>query len=278
MNEQEYRDYEAINYSSLKHMRKSPAHYHWELNKPKEDDAKYHQLRAIHALVLEPFQAEDQIAVWDGRKDKRNKDYAAFLEANAGKSILNPTELAEAKLIAEAYVKNTHLRWLLGLPGTFTETSVVFDLWDLVPELEQAGLLCKGRPDLMHYSVENGLIIADLKTFGSTDSSLICWAARQHGWLIQLALYTFAAEAHFEIDLSTGEIPVRWFTVVAESDGPFDSTAIEWDEDTKSNASHELSSLLAKVAHCTLSGQWPGRSGLQVGSAYTATKPAPEAE
>jgi len=277
MNEQEYRVFDAINYSSLKHMRKSPAHYKWELDKPKEDDAKYHQLRAIHALVLEPFAADDQIAVWDGRKDKRNKDYAAFLELHAGKSILNPTEHAEAKLIAEAYSKNTHLRWLLGLPGTCTETSVVFDLSHIVQELEQAKLACKGRPDLMHYSVEHGLIIADLKTFGSTDSSLICWAARQHGWLIQLALYTFAAEAHFDIDLSSG-IPVRWFTVVAESDGPFDSTAIEWDEDTKARASHELSALLKMVADCTISGQWPGRSGLQVGAAYSATKPAPEAE
>lgn len=264
MTETEYREFPAINYSNLKYMRKSPLHYFHAVNNPEEKSpTEYAMLRAIHALVLEPFDADSQIVVWKGRRDMRSKDYAAFVEENKGKNILTESEDREARSIADAYCRNSWVKTLISLEGTCTEKPVVWD-----HDLGDLGILrCKGKPDIMHYSAEHGLIIADLKTFGETSSALISWAARKHGWLLQLAHYTYAAAHHYGIDLS--ETPVRWLTIVAEDKAPWDSTCIEWDEATQAWASADHLTLLERVAICSASGVWPGVGDMQVGSAVT---------
>lgn len=263
MSESEYRELPAVNYSNLKHMRKSPLHYLHAVNNPEQKSPnEYAMLRAIHALVLEPFDADSQIVVWEGRRDVRNKEYAAFLEANKGKNILTPSENEEARSIAGAYNRNIWVQRLLAMPETKTETPVVWDF-----DLGELGILkCKGKPDIMHYSERHGLIIADLKTFGETSAALIAWAARKHGWLIQLSHYTYAAAHHYNIDLATTR--VRWMSIVAEDKAPWDATCVEWDARTQSWASAEHLSLLEQVARCSASGHWPGAGELQSGSAF----------
>ena len=54
MSDRDYRALEAVNYSTLKHIRKSPKHYLHALENP-DTSTNYSMLRAIHALVLEPF-------------------------------------------------------------------------------------------------------------------------------------------------------------------------------------------------------------------------------
>ena len=267
MSETEYRGHPGVNYSNLKHMRKSPLHYKHAVENPEQKSPTEHaQLRAIHALVLEPFVADEQIAVWEGRRDARNKEYAAFLVEHAGKNILTPSENEEARKIAEAYNRNPWVQWLLGLPGTCTETPVIWNFGT-----DQGTLLCKGRPDIMHYSPEHGLIIADLKTFGDTAAALVAWAARKHGWLLQLAHYTYAAAHHYGIDLAI--TPVRWFTLVAEDKAPWDSTAIEWDGNTQAWASEDHLRLMKLVAECSATNHWPGAGELQTLNAAGAIKP-----
>jgi hypothetical protein len=94
VNDAEYRALDAVNYSTLKHIRKSPKHYKHALEHP-DTSTNYSMLRAIHALVLEPFAFDEAFVVWEGRRDKRNKDYAAFLELHAGKDVLTPDEFSQ---------------------------------------------------------------------------------------------------------------------------------------------------------------------------------------
>jgi hypothetical protein len=261
LSEAEYRAAPGVNYSTLKHLRKSPLHYKHAVENPEDSGNDYALLRHVHALVLEPMSAHEQSVVWDGRRDTRNKDYAAFLETNKGKNILTVPEAAQAESIAAAYNGNGLVRWLLALTGTVTEGP-----WFWEQEVGHGDALrCKGKPDIIHYSVDHGLIVADLKTFGDTSAPLISYAARKHGWLLQLAHYTRLAADRYQVDLH--QVPVRWFTIVAEDKAPWDCTAIEWDNATKAGALAEHQRLLEQLVECEITGQWPGRGELQVATA-----------
>jgi len=267
MSEADYRAARGVNHSTLKHMRKSPLHYKHAVDHPEDSGQDYAMLRHIHALVLEPMTAHEHSAVWDGRRDVRNKEYAAFLEQNKGKNILTVSEAALAQNIAAAYNHNGVLRWLLASKGTLTEAT-----WFWQQPVGDHTLGMKGKPDIVHYSEDHGLILADLKTFGDTSAPLIAWAARRHGWLLQLAHYTLLALDLYQVRPTT---PVRWFTIVAEDKAPWDCTAIEWDNATKADARNEHWDLLEKLLKCTTTGEWPGRGELQVATAVGVNDEAP---
>ena len=260
MSEAAYRKAPGVNYSTLKHLRKSPLHYKHAVENPEDSGQDYAMLRHVHALVLEPMSAHEQSVVWDGRRDTRNKEYAAFLETHKGKNILTVSEAAQAENIAAAYNGNGLVRWLLAISGTSCEVP-----WFWNQLVGDDVLPLKGRPDIIHYSADHGLIVADLKTFGDTSAPLIAYAARKHGWLLQLAHYTLLAADLHEVDLRA--VPVRWFTIVAEDKGPFDCTAVEWDTATKAGAMAEHQRLLEVLVDCQATGRWPGRGELQVATA-----------
>lgn len=259
MNEAEYRAHPAVNYSTLKHMRKSPLHYRHAVDNPEDSGNEYAMLRAVHALVLEPMTAHETIAVWDGRRDKRDKAYCAFLDANAGKDILNPTEHAQALAVSAAYNRNSTVQWLLSLPGTRCEQPHVW-----THQCANLELAFKGKPDILHYSAEHGLIVADLKTCGDTDARLVASMARKYGWLLQLAHYTLLAFDLWQLGPTT--TPVQWLTITAEDKAPFDCTALSWDAGSIIAAMQEHAALVAQLERCLLTDQWPGRGELQVAS------------
>lgn len=268
MSEAAYRKAPGVNYSTLRHLRKSPLHYKHAVENPEDSGQDYAMLRHVHALVLEPMTAHEQSAVWDGRRDVRNKEYAAFLEQNKGKNILTVSEAALAQNIAAAYNHNGVLRWLLASKGTLTEAT-----WFWQQPVGDHVIGLKGKPDIVHFSEDHGLILADLKTFGDTSAPLIAWAARQHGWLLQLAHYTLLAADLHEVDPRA--VPVRWFSIVAEDKAPWDCTAIEWDHATKAGALAEHQRLLEVLVDCQTTGRWPGRGELQVATAVGVNDEAP---
>ena len=81
----DYADYSAlrgVRASRLKLMAESPLHYR---EFEDVDTASRGKLRSIHAIVLEPENA--QIAVFDGRRDERTAVYRDFLANHAGCTI-----------------------------------------------------------------------------------------------------------------------------------------------------------------------------------------------
>jgi len=92
MTDAQYRAYPAVNYSKLKHMAKSPLHYRHNSEHPAADNAAFRLGRATHCLVLEPFTFDQQFAVYEGKRDKRQKAYKAFLETVGDRDVLSPQE------------------------------------------------------------------------------------------------------------------------------------------------------------------------------------------
>ena len=261
MKDAEYRALDAVNYSTLKHIRKSPKHYKHALDNP-DTSTNYSMLRAIHALVLEPFTFDEAFVVWDGRRDKRNKDYAAFLEANAGKDVLTPDELAKATAISESYRASPFVERLLAHPGTQYEVPMVWTD-------HESQLNCKGKPDIVCVRDEGDglvtLVVADLKTFFTTEARQIVRQAHQFGWLLQLALYTRGAMEHFGLleRFQAGQVGIEWWTIICEEDAPHDCSAFAWTQAEQGRAQAQLSVMLQTLQVCRETDYWPGRGQVQ---------------
>lgn len=255
MTDAEYRLVPAINYSNLKHMRKSPLHYRHAVDSPPDPDLnqKLAMFRAVHTLVLEPFQFNNEYAVYEGRRDKRTKAYQQFLSENAGKSILSVAEHEKALAIAEAVSEHPWVIDLLAADGTSCEVAMVWD--------DETAGPCKGKADILHYSEEQGLIVADLKTYATTDNKQVGRDGVRNGWHIQFAHYLHGAAHHFGLDLS--KVKYRAFSVIAEAEAPHDVCVCEWHEESLDFAMIEHRRLLDTVAQCEKDQRWPGRSPMQ---------------
>lgn len=255
MTDAEYRLVPAINYSNLKHMRKSPLHYRHAVDAPPDPDLnqKLAMFRAVHTLVLEPFQFPAEYAVYEGRRDKRTKAYKEFLEANQGRSILSINEHEQALAIAEAVSDHPWVIDLLAADGTTCEVPM---LWD-----DATAGPCKGKADILHYSEERGLIVADLKTYATTDNRQVGRDGVRNGWHIQFAHYLHGAAQHYGLDLS--KVKYSCFSVIAEANAPHDVCVFEWDEESIDFAMIEHRRLLDTVADCERKQKWPGRSNMQ---------------
>ena len=92
MTEQEYRSAPGVNKSTLWNLRKSPAHYKFYLDNPPEDTTAMRIGRAVHAAILTPTAYKRDFVTLPAGIDRRTKagkeEYAAFIEASAGKEIL----------------------------------------------------------------------------------------------------------------------------------------------------------------------------------------------
>lgn len=140
------KDYDAIervNFSTLKAMAKSPAHYRHGLVAPPEDTDAKKLGRAVHLAAFEPERFQRAIAVWDGGT-RKGKDWDKFCEQNVGKELL--TEAEHKKCIAIQAAVRADARAMHYVSGGRGEVSF---LWT-VEGGEGANayrIECKGRID-----------------------------------------------------------------------------------------------------------------------------------
>ncbi len=153
-------DYDRLareNFSKLKHIAVSPAHYRHNLMMPFEDTDAKKRGRACHLAVFEPERFRAEVVVWEDRR--AGKAWEQFLDRHPDKEILTPGmyevaiaagKAARADAIAAPY-----------LAGGAAETTV---LWSHVSpsigDLPGYSMDCKGRLDF----VSSAGVIADLKT------------------------------------------------------------------------------------------------------------------
>ena len=255
MTDAEYRLATGVNYSNLKHLRKSPLHYRHKVENGDEPglSQKLAMFRAIHTLVLEPFQFEDEYAIYMGRRDKRTKAYKEFLAENKGRTVLTPDEYETAMSCASAVNDHPWVQELIAHPGTETEVPMFWQDPDVGP--------CKGKADILHYSKERGLIVADLKTFATTDGNQIARQGGLNGWHLQAAHYLQGARHHFGLELEPTSVSA--FAIVVEAAPPHDCTVCQWGEPTLEAATFEHRALMLKLRDCIERDEWHGRPLVQ---------------
>lgn len=233
-----YCEFEGVNISSLKEMRRSPLHYLESAARSKRPSKAMSIGTATHCAVLEPSRFVEEYARYAERMDKRTKEYKAFVEANPGREILSATDYDACTAMRDA-VREHEVAASLLLEGR-PEVSI---LWTDA----ETGIDCRGRADW----IAPGHVVVGLKTTSRADTWAFPRQAASLGYHLQWAFYRDGYEA------ATGHAPTM-VEIVVETERPHDVVVYEIGADTLDQGRREYRELLARLRDCVEADTWPG--------------------
>ncbi len=246
MTDEEYRLAEGVNKSTLWNLRRSPAHYKYYLENPREDTAAYKFGRAVHAAILTPsaYKRDFVVAPEVDRRTKAGKEeYQAFVEASAGKEIITPQDAETVREIVSALRKHKDAVSLL--KGTKRERPI---FWT-----DDNGVLCKCKVD----AYRAGLMI-DLKTAQDAETEAFTREALRYGYDVQAAHYMDAYQ-HTE----ASALP-EWYFIVIEKSEPYAINILRADAGFIDHGYIIRQQLIERLLACREANEYPsyGRNEL----------------
>lgn len=233
---EQYQAIDAVNWSSLKHMRQSPLHYRHARATPRTDMDAFRKGRAIHTLVLEPERWHKDYCVWDGGR-RAGKKWDAFCAQLNGRTQLSMAEADAAHAAAQAVLSHPVARRHLQ-HGAREQTIQWTD--------EATGLLCKARLDFV-----NGHLV-DLKSAADVDPLRFAASCVRLGYTGQYA--------HYEAGLkSLGYELHQPAMIVVESGAPHEVLVYDVNNAFLEHGRLLRRKLLDRLAECIEADHWPGR-------------------
>ena len=240
----EYKDIDAVNWSTLRAMRVSPFHYKHRIDHPPEPTKAMRLGRALHTAILEPHEFESRHPIYPGPV-RRGGKWEAFLDEHAGADlddILIQTEAHAIKSMAQS-VRGSgfaceHLRD--GAKETILEWTD-----------EDTGIACKGRCDSV-----NGHLV-DVKTCNGSDfvPERFESHAIRFGYDGQMAFYADGLAAMgYEPDHGPA-------LIVVESEEPYDCATYILKEEFIDRGRRLYQTLLRQLKECREANHWPGICG-----------------
>lgn len=234
----EYAAIPAVNWSTLKEMSKSPAHYRHRAEHPRLDSSRLAFGRAVHTAVLEPDRFPLEYVVFDGAR-RAGKAWDEFEAANSDRTILKAAEYATCLAVRDAVHAHPAASRMLGGPSEIT-------LQWMDPD---TGLACKARLDKAY-----GGCVVDLKStstvdahdFERTSANLI-----YHG---QLAFYMRGLAA---CGLSEPQCLPR--IIAVEVEPPYDVAVFRLTADALRIGDGLVGEYLFRLSECQSRDEWPGR-------------------
>jgi hypothetical protein len=235
MNRAEYDALQAINWSRLKLIGKSPAHFKFGHS---EDSGSFKLGTAAHMAILEPAKFAEEYVVFEG-KVRRGKAWDEFEHdmTRAGKSILNQKEYDNTIALRDAILKNP--KAAAYLQGGEAEASMVWKLGEFT---------CKGRAD---YIGPNALV--DIKSTQCASPKDFAWSAVKYGYAGQAAWYS---DGHA---LSRGK-RLPFVIIAVESSAPYITQVYKIPDSVIEQGREQYLTLLGKLDYCTKNNFWGGYS------------------
>lgn len=190
-----------------------------------------------HMAILEPQRFKDTVAVKPEGHDGRTKEGKAWMEANAGKTMMSEAEAAQLHYMVER--APALVRHFLG--GAKTEVTYRNDI---------SGLSVQCRADAV---AQSGTLL-DLKTINDIDR--IADAVWDHGYHIQQAWYQRI------VGMEEGIYPPFKFLFV-ETQAPYRWRVVELDSDLVAMGIAATDKALAGIIRCRASGDWSDKSAIE---------------
>lgn len=239
MTNTEYHNHPAVGSSSLKHMLRSPAHYHYNLRNRQEPTSAMELGTAIHEAILEPnlFAANAIVMpTFEGTGMRAKKDQ--WLLANHGRRVLKQGDFDMIQQIV-ASVKSNKLAQQHLSTGAAEESYFWQD--------PDTGIVCKCRPDYLR----EGHIIVDIKS--TRDASI-------DGFPTQMARlnYHFSAAMYLDgVSAVLGQKFDEFIILAIEKEPPYAMNFFRLDSGTLDAARMQYKRCLVKVKECREQNQWP---------------------
>ena len=230
-----YDDYSklpGVNWSTLKEMRRSPAHYQLAMRRPRETTPAMRLGSAVDCAVLTPRQFESRYAIYEGTR--RGKAWEQFESESlaAGRDVLTASEAADVLAMKRAVEASPIAQELLVRMSAQTPI-----------QGELRGIQCKGLLD----AVRPGRI-ADLKT--AKDGS-------PEGFSRQAWALGYFGQAAFYSDL-VGQ-PVEFHFLVVEKE-TYQVSVYRVGEECMRAGREQYTQCLDRLALCLKTNDWPGYS------------------
>lgn len=239
----DYRRHPSVANSDLTQIAKSPAHYQFYKQNPKNETAALLFGRALHKLLLEPDSFNNEY-VFLPEINMRTKDgkaqLDAFVEQNKGKDVLSSDIKTELYNTVESIKNNDFVKNILSLPS-MKEVSM---FW----QDACTGIACKGRADLI---IPDNNIIIDIKSSRDAGIDYFSKALFDYRYFIQAAYYSDGYEA------ITGKIPQFCF-IVFEKEPPYGVMTYLIDQRAISAGREVYKRDLATYKRCSETGIWEG--------------------
>lgn len=241
-------DYHAargVNASTLKALRKSPAHYYGLTRDPhrppRETSAAMKAGTLAHAALLEPETLASRYVVKPTDLDMRTKAGKEWRAAQA-LEVIDADQMAAALAQAASVKRDPEAASLLA-----SGAAEVSAFW----EDPETGRACKCRADWVH-ETGAGVILVDVKTCQDASPKGFARAVDAYGYHLQAAWYARGYA------LASGS-PVLGFVFAAvESDWPHVAANYMLADDVMEAAQRENARLLRLYIDCESSGKWPG--------------------
>jgi hypothetical protein len=237
----EYQAIDAVNWSSLKHMRRSPLHFKAALEENRDaGDTDQRRLgRVVHTAVFEPDRLTKETVVWEGER-RAGKEWERFKELHHRKTIIRVDDAHRAIAIRDA-VRGCPL----AMPYLATGQAEQVLQW----KDRRTGLQCKARLDWF-----NDAAILDLKTArNACHMRNFARDAFELGYFHQAAFY----QRGLATVRGTAEGPPV-LLVAVEPEPPHDVAVYRVSEDALHFVNEDIHKLLERVAECRASDRWPG--------------------
>lgn len=242
LNNAEYHgDKSAVSKSGLDLIAKSPAHFQWARTHASNETPAMEKGSLIHTLVLEPEKVEDEYVILPPTiKQRRGKEYDAFLLTVGERKVILATAMAEAKLIAESVRANPVAERIIGDAVAFERSVFAEDF--------ATGVLCKCRPDIVLANA-----IYDLKTTRNANARSFSYSCRNYRYHVQAAFYT-------DVSRAAGMDVERFGFIAVDSDTmPYQCTVFHrMSQQAIDQGRAEYRENLETYQRCMESGEWPG--------------------
>jgi len=243
---EEYDRVDRANFSTIKHMKKSPAHVRAVMmEKVKEDTDALRVGRAVGVATLEPERFFASYAVWDGGR-RYGKEWDKFQEKCAGLEILTEDQYQLVKALAEAARSNEYSAPYFR--GGAAEVTLLWTHTEPANGVPGFSVDCKGRID---FAAEAGAIV-DLKTAKDASPDGFSRAAWNYDYHVQAAMYVDGyAAAH------GGEL-LPYVLVVVEKEEPFLVQVYRMPEHMLDIGRDTYRGYLKRFHQCRTENRWPG--------------------
>ncbi|BDU72336.1 PD-(D/E)XK nuclease-like domain-containing protein [Mesoterricola silvestris] len=232
----------GLSASALKKLMRSPLAFKWAKDHPDTGSTPALAMgTATHTAILEPERFKEDYVIWDG--DKRGKDWLAFKEANANRSILSASEYENVEGMRNA-IRN------FGPAARYLQDGIaeVTIQW-IDPE---TGRPMRGRVDWVT-KINGQTVLSDLKTTRDSSPRKFGADAYKLGYHIQSALY---CDGWYHL---TGEFP-RFVFLAVESKEPYEPAVFNTPEDVLAQGHEEYMRLQATLKECEDTNTWPPRA------------------
>lgn len=243
----------GVSISRLKELQRSPLHYRYRLDHPKETPPMTLGT-AAHCAVLEPERFVREFAVWNRRSDSGNacprkgQFWDAFVLENTGKTILTEDEYHAAVSLGKAVRADAlAMRYLeTGEP----EVSMQWTLNCVPTSGPVATVPCRGRADWLT-RINGEHYVIGLKTARDPRAFPFGAAGYKLGYHMQWAFYFDGYKALTGIEPKMREI-------VVESSPPYDVGVYNIPDDVIEQGRADYETLLRVLIECERLDQWPG--------------------